>query len=155
MAITDRVALKGPSDGRATEVLTPEALAFVGRLQREFGDRRLELLRMRDERQVRLDAGEMPRLLATTESVRVSDGKVAQAPRDLEDRRVEITGPTDRKMLINALNSGARVFMADFEDANSPTWSNLVDGQVNLIDEIERTLKLHSPEGKRSTRRAD
>ena len=148
MAITDQVALNGPSDGRATEVLTPEALAFVGRLQREFGDRRLELLRMRDERQVRLDAGEMPQFLATTESVRVSDWKVAQAPRDLEDRRVEITGPTDRKMLINALNSGARVFMADFEDANSPTWANLVEGQVNLIDAIERRIDFKSPEGK-------
>src|ERR1700716_3135883 len=148
MAITDQVALKGPSDGRATEVLTPEALAFVGRLQREFGDRRLELLRMRDERQVRLDAGEMPQFLATTESVRVSDWMVAKAPEDLQDRRVEITGPTDRKMLINALNSGARVFMADFEDSNSPTWSNLVGGQVNLIDAIERRIDFTSPEGK-------
>src|SRR3982075_1230513 len=148
MAITDQVALKGPSDGRATEVLTPEALAFVGRLQREFGDRRLELLRMRDERQVRLDSGELPQFLAETKSVRDSEWKVAPAPRDLEDRRVEITGPTDRKMLINALNSGARVFMADFEDANSPTWTNLVEGQVNLIDAIERRIDFTSPEGK-------
>src|SRR3979490_1243661 len=148
MAITDQVALKGPSAGRASEVLTPEALAFVGRLQREFGDRRLELLGMRDERQVRLDAGESPQFLAETKSVRDSEWKVAKAPRDLEDRRVEITGPTDRKMLINALNSGARVFMADFEDANSPTWTNLVEGQVNLIDAIERRIDFTSPEGK-------
>jgi malate synthase len=148
MAITDQVELKGPRDGRANEVLTPDALAFVGRLQREFGDRRLALLRLRDERQAQLDAGEMPQFLATTRSVRESDWKVAQAPKDLEDRRVEITGPTDRKMLINALNSGARVFMADFEDANSPTWANLVEGQVNLIDAIERRIDFTSPEGK-------
>src|SRR6202011_5648540 len=83
-----------------------------------------------------------------TQSVRESDWMVAPAPADLRDRRVEITGPTDRKMLINALNSGARVFMADFEDANSPTWANLVEGQVNLIDAIERTLEFKSPEGK-------
>ena len=148
MDTTEQVELKGPIDGRSTEVLTPEALAFVGRLQREFGERRLELLRRRDERQARLDAGEMPQFLADTRSVRESEWKVAKAPKDLEDRRVEITGPTDRKMLINALNSGARVFMADFEDANSPTWANLVEGQVNLIDAIERRIDFTSPEGK-------
>ena len=134
--------------GRATEVLTPEALAFVAALQREFGERRLEVLRLRDERQARLDAGEAPDFLSATRSVRDSDWRVAPAPRDLQDRRVEITGPTDRKMVINALNSGARVFMADFEDANTPTWMNLVEGQVNLIDAIERTLDFESPEGK-------
>jgi malate synthase len=148
MSITDEVVLKGPNEGRSTEVLTPEALAFVGRLQREFGDRRLELLRMRDERQARLDAGEMPDFLADTRRMRESEWKVANVPGDLRDRRVEITGPTDRKMLINALNSGARVFMADFEDANSPTWTNLVEGQVNLIDAIERRIDFTSPEGK-------
>src|SRR5882762_1334179 len=148
MATTEQVALKGPSEGRFREVLTPEALAFVGRLQREFGDRRLELLRRRDERQARLDSGELPEFLTETKSVRDSEWMVAKAPGDLEDRRVEITGPTDRKMLINALNSGARVFMADFEDANSPTWSNLVEGQVNLIDAIERRIDFTSPEGK-------
>ena len=148
MATTEQVALKGPNEGRSTEVLTPEALAFVGRLQREFGERRLELLRKRDERQARLDSGESPQFLAETKSVRDSEWKVAKAPKDLEDRRVEITGPTDRKMLINALNSGARVFMADFEDANSPTWTNLVEGQVNLIDAIERRIDFTSPEGK-------
>src|SRR5882762_9626080 len=148
MATTEQVALKGPSEGRFREVLTPEALAFVGRLQREFGDRRLELLRRRDERQARLDSGELPEFLTETKSVRDSEWMVAKAPGDLEDRRVEITGPTDRKMLINALNSGARVFMADFEDANSPTWANLVEGQVNLIDAIERRIDFTSPEGK-------
>src|ERR1700682_2245809 len=148
MATTEQIALKGPSEGRSTEVLTPDALAFVARLQSAFGDRRAELLRLRDERQARLDAGEMPDFPSTTQSVRESDWKVATAPKDLEDRRVEITGPTDRKMLINALNSGARVFMADFEDANSPTWANLVEGQVNLIDAIERRIDFTSPEGK-------
>jgi malate synthase len=148
MATTEQVELRGPNEGRSTEVLTPEALAFVGRLQSEFGARRLELLRLRDERQLRLDAGEAPQFLPGTREVRESEWKVAKAPRDLQDRRVEITGPTDRKMLINALNSGARVFMADFEDANSPTWSNLVEGQVNLIDAIERRIGFTSPEGK-------
>src|SRR4030081_727804 len=148
MATTEQIALKGPNKGRFTEVLTPEALAFVGRLQREFGPRRLELLGMRDERQSRLDAGEAPQFLAETEPVRKSEWTIARAPKDLQDRRVEITGPTDRKMLINALNSGAKVFMADFEDANTPTWANLVEGQINLIDAIERTLDFTSPEGK-------
>ena len=140
--------LKGPISGRAAEVLTPEALEFVATLQREFGGRRLELLRLRDERQARLDAGESPDFLPATKSVRESEWGVAPVAKDLQDRRVEITGPTDRKMLINALNSGARVFMADFEDANTPTWANLVEGQVNLIDAIERTLDFTSPEGK-------
>jgi malate synthase len=148
MATTQQLVIKGPNEGRSTEVLTPEALAFVARLQSEFGPRRLELLRLRDERQARLDAGEAPQFLTDTTSVRESEWRVAQAPKDLEDRRVEITGPTDRKMLINALNSGARVFMADFEDANSPTWANLVEGQVNLIDAIERRIDFTSPEGK-------
>ena len=148
MASGDQLKLKGPVTGRGSEVLTDEALEFVASLQREFGERRLELLRRRDERQVRLDAGESPEFPAETRSVRESDWRVARPPRDLQDRRVEITGPTDRKMLINALNSGARVFMADFEDANTPTWANLVEGQVNLIDAIERTLDFTSPEGK-------
>src|ERR1700682_3201159 len=148
MEKTAQIVLKGPNEGRSTEVLTPDALAFVGPLQRRFGSRRHELLRQRDERQKRLDAGESPEFLADTQSVRMSDWRGAKAPKDLQDRRVEITGPTDRKMLINALNSGARVFMADFEDANSPTWENLVEGQVNLIDAIERRIDFTSPEGK-------
>src|SRR2546430_1761800 len=148
MASTQQVQLKHKVEGRMGEVLTPQALGFVARLQREFGARRQELLRLRDERQTRIDAGEMPQFLVTTSSVRDSDWSVASSPNDLRDRRVEITGPTGRKMLINALNSGARVFMADFEDANSPTWSNLVEGQVNLIDAIERRIDFTSPEGK-------
>jgi malate synthase len=145
---SEPIELRGPVQGRASEVLTPEALAFVARLEGEFGARRIELLRLRDQRQARLDAGELPRFLDTTADIRKADWSVASAPSDLLDRRVEITGPTDRKMLINALNSGARVFMADFEDANSPTWSNLVEGQVNLIDAIERRIDFTSPEGK-------
>src|SRR5438270_2719342 len=148
MATTQSVGVKGKVEGRAAEVLTPEALNFVARLQREFGGRRQDLLKLREERQARIDAGEMPQFLTTTSSVRDSKWQVAKPPKDLQDRRVEITGPTDRKMLINALNSGARVFMADFEDANSPTWSNMVEGQVNLIDAIERRIGFTSPEGK-------
>jgi malate synthase len=148
VASTKHVELKGPASGRAAEVLSTEALEFVAGLQREFGARRLELLQGRDQRQARLEAGEMPDFLSQTKSVRESDWKVAAIPKDLLDRRVEITGPTDAKMLINALNSGARVFMADFEDANSPTWANLVEGQANLTDAIERTLQFKSPEGK-------
>ena len=147
MATTAEVALKGPIQDRAEEVLTPGALEFVARLQREFGARRLELLALRDERQRRLDEGEVPQFVSPSPG-RDSEWKVPGAPKDLQDRRVEITGPTDRKMLINALNSGAQVFMADFEDANAPTWSNLVEGQINLIDAIERRIAFQSPEGK-------
>ena len=121
-------------EGRAAEVLTPEALAFVGELHRRFNGRRLELLAAREARQKRFDAGEQPDFLAETKAVRDGDWKVAPIPADLQDRRVEITGPVDRKMIINALNSGAKVFMADFEDASSPTWANMVEGQVNLKD---------------------
>src|SRR5690349_19093430 len=148
MATTGQVEIKGKVEGRAGEVLTPDALSFLARMQREFGDRRQELLRKRDERQALLDAGEMPQFLTSTAGIRDAEWTVAKAPKDLQDRRVEITGPTDRKMLINALNSGARVFMADFEDANSPTWSNLIEGQVNLTDAIERRIGFKSPEGK-------
>jgi len=128
-------------------VLTPEALALVVELQRELGDRREELLRARAERQQRISAGELPAFLDETRAVREGDWKVAEVPADLQDRRVEITGPAgDRKMVINALNSGAKVFMADFEDANSPTWENVVGGQQNLTDAIERTITLAMPE---------
>jgi malate synthase len=149
VAAIKNVEVKGKVTDRAAEVLSPEALEFVAGLQREFGARRLELLRARDEREKRIEAGELPAFLAQTQSVRDDDSwKVAAAPKDLLDRRVEITGPTDKKMLINALNSGARVFMADFEDANSPTWSNMVEGQANLTDAIERRIAFTSPEGK-------
>src|SRR5690349_7192198 len=109
-------------------------------LEREFGGRREELLAKREERKRRIDAGELPDLLPETREIRESDWTVAPIPRDLMDRRVEITGPVDRKMIINALNSGANVFMADFEDANSPTWTNNLDGHVNLRDAVRRTI---------------
>ncbi len=126
-------------------VLTPEALDLVVALQREFAGRREELLLARAERQERIEAGELPDFLDTTRSVREGEWRVAPAPADLQDRRVEITGPAgDRKMVINAFNSGARIYMADFEDANSPTWENVVGGQQNLTDAIERTISLES-----------
>jgi malate synthase len=138
------VELRGERDN---EILSAEALDFVAGLQRAFGDRRGELLARRAERQQRLLGGELPDFLEETRSVREDAAwRVAEAPPDLQDRRVEITGPTDRKMVINALNSGARVFMADFEDANSPTWSNLVEGQRNMIDAVERTISLDTGE---------
>jgi malate synthase len=129
-------------------VLTPEALRFVASLERHFGSRRRELLKMREERQERLNRGEMPDFLERTSGIRLSEWKVRPAPEDLRDRRVEITGPVDRKMLINALNSGAMCFMADLEDAHSPTWKASVEGQINLRDAVNRTLAYTSPEGK-------
>jgi malate synthase len=129
-------------------VLTQEALAFVADLQRRFGPVRLDLLRRREERQAELDAGVRPDFPVATREVRESDWTVAPAPSDLEDRRVEITGPAEPKMMINALNSGARVFMADLEDALSPTWANVVGGQAALIDAVRRELTFESPEGK-------
>jgi malate synthase len=132
-----------PPDG---EILTPEALAFVELLQRELGPRRRELLERRVGRQRELDAGVRPDFLPDTKGVRESDWQVAPPPADLRDRRVEITGPVDRKMVINALNSGASVFMADFEDATSPTWENVVYGQRNLRDAVRRTISLDQGE---------
>jgi malate synthase len=129
-------------------VLTEAALAFVADLQRRFGAVRLELLRQREERQAELDAGVRPAFLRATSEVRAAEWTVAPAPADLDDRRVEITGPAEPKMMINALNSGARVFMADLEDALSPTWANVVGGQAALIDAVRRDLTFESPEGK-------
>jgi len=127
------------------QILTPEAVAFLADLHRRFNGRRLELLGARAERQKRLDAGEKPDFLPQTEGIRKGDWTVAKIPADLLDRRVEITGPVDRKMIINALNSGAKVFMADFEDSNAPTWANQIDGQVNLMDAIRRTITFTDP----------
>ena len=132
--------------GRDEEILSADALAFVAELHRRFDATRRILLTARVERQARIDAGELPDFLPETREVRESDWRVAPVPADLQDRRVEITGPVDRKMVINALNSGARCFMADFEDANSPTWRNNLDGQANLIDAIERTIELDTGE---------
>ncbi len=138
--------IKGPVPPEFEEILTPEALAFVALLCREAGPGRSELLRRRVERQAAINAGRMPDFLKETQSVRDSGWKVAPLPADLQDRRVEITGPVDRKMVINALNSGAKVFMADFEDANSPTWANCVEGQINLRDAVRRTIAFETPE---------
>ncbi len=119
---------------RQAEILTDEALAFVADLHRRFNARRLELLARRMERQKLFDAGQLPHFLTETKAVRDGDWKVAPIPADLMDRRVEITGPVDRKMIVNALNSGAKVFMADFEDATSPMFANMIEGQANLKD---------------------
>ncbi|MDQ3671794.1 MAG: malate synthase A [Actinomycetota bacterium] len=141
-AVSQGVTLQGPDEAG---VLTPEALDLVAALEREFGGRRLEVLQARAERQKRISAGELPDFLEETRSVREGDWQVAPVPADLQDRRVEITGPAgDRKMVINALNSGARIYMADFEDANSPTWENVVGGQLNLTDAIERTISVET-----------
>jgi malate synthase len=129
-----------------SDVLTAEATEFLIDLQREFGPRRVELLVRRQERAERLRAGELPDFLAETAELRRGDWRIAPFPDEIADRRVEITGPCDRKMVINALNSGARVFMADFEDANSPTWENCIQGQRNLTDALERTIELVTPE---------
>jgi malate synthase len=129
-------------------ILTPEALAFVAMLERRFGARRRELLERRADRQRDLDAGWLPELPPATSDLRARAWAVAPIPDDLRDRRVEITGPVDRKMIINALNSGANVFMADFEDSCSPTWANLLEGQANLIDAIDRTIEHVAPDGR-------
>ena len=132
-----------------SEILTPEALAFVAKLQRQFGTRRKQCLEHRQERQTRLHQGEGLDFLPETKQIREGDWKCAPIPSDIQDRRVEITGPTDRKMVINALNSGAKIFMADFEDANAPTWRNMVEGQINLRDAIRGTINFTNPEGKK------
>jgi malate synthase len=148
VARPDGVEIRGPVEGRFGEILSDEAVAFVAGLHRAFDGRRRELLAARAERQGRLDAGERPEFLQDTASIQRAEWSVSPAPKDLQDRRVEITGPTDRKMMINALNSKARCFMADFEDANSPTWANMVGGQVNLADAVRRTIEIRQPDGK-------
>ncbi len=134
------IVVRGPLQPRFAEILTPAALDFVAALHRQFDARRVALLEARRARQMRLSAGELPDFLPETRNIREADWRVAAIPADLLDRRVEITGPVDRKMIINALNSGANVFMADFEDANSPTWHNNLEGQVNLADRWHRSI---------------
>jgi malate synthase len=144
---TGSVEVLAHAGGTDARILTADALAFIAELQREFNPIRLELLTARAERQERIAAGELPDFLRATRRVREDPSwRVAVAPRDLLDRRVEITGPVDRKMVINALNSGAQMFMADFEDANAPTWRNCVDGQANLIDAVDRTISVDTCE---------
>ncbi len=147
-ACVAKVLSDAPEGAADAKVLTNEALEFVAELHQRFNARRLELLKARAERQKRIDAGELPDFLAETADVRASDWTISPIPAGLADRRVEITGPVERKMVINALNSGARMFMADFEDANSPTWRNCVDGQLNLMDAIRGSISFSSPDGR-------
>jgi malate synthase len=147
--VSQGIEIRGPIEDGFDQILTPEALEFIATLQREFNTTRQHLLQQRVERQVQLDAGKLPDFLPQTAHIRQSDWKVAPTPDDLQDRRVEITGPSgDRKMVINALNSGAKVFMVDFEDAQSPTWDGLLQGQINLRDAIRNEIDFTSPEGK-------
>ena len=136
------VAVSGAITPAFAEILSPEALGFVAKLHRKFESRRQELLVARAARQREFDQGKLPDFLPQTKSIREGDWVVAAQPKDMLDRRVEITGPTDRKMVINALNCGASTFMADFEDANCPTWHNMIDGQINLRDAVRRTISL-------------
>ena len=148
LALPRGVELRGPVAGAQQELVSAAALEFFAALQREFNPRRLELLRARHARQAALDRGEMPDFLMETAEVRTGDWQVLPVPEDLRDRRVEITGPVDRKMVINALNSGANCYMADFEDSHSPTWSGTLEGQVNVRDAVRGTIEYTSPEGK-------
>ncbi|MBA3544019.1 MAG: malate synthase A [Chthoniobacterales bacterium] len=143
------VQILGPARPAFAEILTPEALVFVAQLHRTLNGRRLDCLQRREERQAALDAGGTLDFLPETREVREGKWTCAKIPKDLGDRRVEITGPTDRKMVINALNSGATMFMADFEDANSPTWENMVEGQINLRDAVRRDITFTNPDGKK------
>ena len=143
MSTLAEVEILAPAD---EEVLTREALDLVARLHRELNPRRRELLERRHERQLELDGGALPAFLPWTADVRHAEWRVAEAPADLRDRRCEITGPVDRKMMINALNSGARVFMADYEDACSPKWENIVEGQRNVTDAVRREISLETPD---------
>jgi malate synthase len=148
---THPIAVTGPAVEGADRVLTKDALAFVESLAREFSPRVTELLERRRARQREFDAGGHPHFLSDTAKIREGNWRVAPIPADLQDRRVEITGPVDRKMVINALNSGAQVFMADFEDATSPTWASLVSGQANLMDAVRRAISFEQSGGKKYT----
>lgn len=143
------VEVLGPVSDEQSAILSTEALEFFAHLQRKFNPRRLQLLEDRKRRQEAIDRGEMPRFLPETREVRESAWQVLPVPHDLQNRRVEITGPVDRKMVINALNSGADCYMADFEDSHSPTWSNTLDGQINVRDAVLGEIEYESPDGKR------
>ena len=142
------LSVGAPVPAEHQPIVSPEALDFIAAINERFGARVAALLKAREERQKRIDAGELPDFLTETKSIRDSEWTVAPVPKDLQDRRVEITGPTDRKMIINALNSGAKVFMADCEDSMSPTWDNVVGGQTNLRDAVRRTIELVNEQGK-------
>ena len=146
--IMENIKVKGVSTEATDKILSPEAKKFLATLHERFNGRREELLRMRAERQKSINSGLLPKFLPETEKIRNSEWQVGPCALDLRDRRVEITGPVERKMMINALNSGAKVFMADFEDALSPTWENIIDGQINLTEAVTKKLSFRSPEGK-------
>jgi malate synthase len=148
LASPQTVEVLAPVTPQQAQILSPAALDFFVKLHRQFNPCRLSLLALRKERQEKLDRGELPRFLAETKWIRESSWQVLPVPEDLQDRRVEITGPVDRKMVINALNSGANCYMADFEDSHSPTWSGTLDGQINLRDAVRGMIEYISPEGK-------
>ncbi len=148
VAYSSGVEVLGRITPQYADFLTPQALAFLAELSRRFEPRRRELIESRTQRQAEFNAGKLPDFLPDTAHIRNGNWTVAPCPEDLQDRRVEITGPTDRKMVINALNCGANVFMADFEDSNAPTWTNLIEGQINLRDAVRRNISYQSPEGK-------
>lgn len=139
------IEIKGKNPVQYGEILTPEAMDFLMALHERFNQRRKKLLSDRAEKQANFDAGIMPDFLKETEEIRNSNWQIAPIPDDIQDRRVEITGPVERKMIINALNSGAKVFMADFEDSNTPSWSNAIEGQINLRDAIRREIEFQNP----------
>jgi malate synthase len=148
--LPEGVQIHAPLPPNYAAILTPDALAFLARLHRAHNARRKELLGARVTRQAALDAGQRPDFLPQTRGIRESEWTVAPIPADLQDRRVEITGPVDRKMIINALNSGAKVFMADFEDSTTPTWENVLSGQCNLYDAVRRTITYEDPNTRKS-----
>ncbi len=146
--LPEGIAINGPMPAEYQSILTPQAVTFIAKLARKFEARRQELMAQRAQRQREFDAGKLPDFLPETRNIRESEWTVGPIPADLQNRRVEITGPTDRKMVINALNCGANVFMADFEDSNAPTWSNMIEGQINLRDAIRSSITFQSSEGK-------
>jgi len=146
--VPEGIKLDAPTPEPYKRILTPKALAFLSKLELKFRNRIHELLQARTARQARINAGELPDFLPETKDIREGDWKAAPLPEELLCRKVEITGPTERKMMINALNSGANGFMADLEDSNSPGWANMVEGQLNLYDAIRGTITFTSPEGK-------
>jgi len=143
------ISIIGALDKGYNEILTVEALSFLLALHRQFNSTRKELLKKRQLRQLDIDKGNLPSFLPETKHIRDGNWKVAELPADLLDRRVEITGPVDRKMIINALNSGAKVFMADLEDSNSPSWKNNIEGQINLRDAVNQTITFENPKNKK------
>lgn len=145
---SDGIRITGKITPEFAKILTPETLHFLALLSRKFESTRVESLRKREIRQKEISNGKMPDFLPETKSIRESEWKVAPIPKDLTERKVEITGPVERKMMINAFNSGASVFMADFEDAHSPTWQNTIEGQINVRDAINKSISFKSPEGK-------